>query len=600
MGRLTRVSWILIAATGVGCGGLSRPSSSGPNSPRPLRFEPNLGQAHPAYRHLARARAMNIFIEDSGAVSLDLRGPGHRSLAVIRVSYPGSAARPVAEEQKTDEQPMAAPRVNYFFSRDTARWVTDVPTYPRVNYRDIYPGIDLAYYGGAAGLEHDFIVKPGAAAGQIRMKFEGTIGITSRKPALHQSIDGQKRRVEGRYRSNSDGSVGFEVGAYDPVRELVINPGVISSIDLGRGRQDAIAATATDVSGNTYLTGASFDAQFPISPGAAVEGTQGGSAIVTKLNASGTAVVWSTYLGGMNTDSGSGIAVDAGGNVTVTGRTDSPDFPVTAQASRKGCFLTRLNAAGNALVFSAFDDCRPVAVDGAAASSAAPPPVSIASVTNGASYIGGALSPGEVAVLTGVNIGPATLLTAALADPNTISTSVGDTRILFDGVPAPLIYVSAGQSAAVVPYGVASRSNTSVVVEHRGVRSPAVSVSVVPLRPALFTANSSGRGPCNIGARPAAKGSVVVLYGTGHGQTDPPGIDGRVTRSARIKMTLPVSVEIGGVAAKIEYAGAAPGVVAGVFQMNVQVPLNVAAGDQTVLVRIGGIPTQTGVTVAVR
>jgi uncharacterized protein (TIGR03437 family) len=191
-----------------------------------------------------------------------------------------------------------------------------------------------------------------------------------------------------------------------------------------------------------------------------------------------------------------------------------------------------------------------------------------------------------------------------------VSKLVGQTQILFDDVPAPLVYVSAAQSAAVVPYAVAGKSSTSVVAVFNGMKSAPVSIPVAATVPALFSADSSGRGQgailnqdssYNSAQNPAAKGSVVQLFGTGEGQTVPPGIDGSIASSMFPKPVAPVSVMFGStLIINLPYAGAAPSSLAGLLQVNVTVPADAPSGNVPVMLIIGGVSSQTGLTVAVR
>jgi uncharacterized protein (TIGR03437 family) len=213
--------------------------------------------------------------------------------------------------------------------------------------------------------------------------------------------------------------------------------------------------------------------------------------------------------------------------------------------------------------------------------------------------------------LYGANIGPTELANYQLQADGRIGTQVAGTRVLFDNVAAPILYASSGQTAVIVPYAVHTRTLTSIVVERNGVRSAPLNVTAMPAVPALFTANASGRGPgailnsdnsLNTAANPAAVGSVIVLYGTGEGQTTPGGIDGRPAPAVFQELPrpmLPVSVTIGGVPAEVVYAGAVPYVTAGEFQANVVVPPGLEPGDHEVVVKIGTHSSQPGVTVAV-
>lgn len=230
-------------------------------------------------------------------------------------------------------------------------------------------------------------------------------------------------------------------------------------------------------------------------------------------------------------------------------------------------------------------------------------------MVSAATFSGGAVSPGLLVTVFGSRIGPPTLTTAQLTAQNTLATTLAETRVLFDGVAAPLVYVSAGQVSAVVPYDVAGKTTTAMQIEYRGVRSNSVSLRVTDAAPGLFTANSSGKGQgailnqdgsFNSASNGAQSGSVVVLYGTGEGVTDPAGQNGLIAGTVFPKPRQPVTVRIGGKEAEILYAGAAPGLVAGVFQLNVRIPEELASGPQPVVVQIGTVSSSPDVTVAIQ
>ena len=198
---------------------------------------------------------------------------------------------------------------------------------------------------------------------------------------------------------------------------------------------------------------------------------------------------------------------------------------------------------------------------------------------------------------------------AQLTSSGTVSKFIGGTRILFDGVASPLIYVSADQSAAIAPYFLSNRSSTNVEVEYNGTRSNAVAIPTGPSSPALFSIDSSGSGlaaalnedgSVNTLAKPAKKGAIVILFATGEGQTTPDGVDGQIAASILPKPQLPVTVLIGGKTAEVLYAGAAPGLVAGVMQVNVRVPPNVDSGENAVVLNVGTTSSPQGVTIAVQ
>ncbi len=943
-----------------------------PHQSLPLNFEWNLGQADSRYRLLAHGKGYDVYLSGQ-ETALHIRDAQGRGAGVVRMAL--ANAKPAARLEPLEPR---GGRVNYFRGNDPSGWITDVPTFGRVRHTSAYPGIDIEYYGEEGRLENDFVVEPGADPRAIQLEFRGADRIEVdgegavvlrvknekvvwRKPLVYQRQERGRRRVEARYRLQADGRVGFEVGVYDRAKPLVIDPVITYATYTGRNGPDAGSRMAVDAAGNTYITGGTNGEYFPRTPGAlsTTASSLKGDVVITKLNANGSDLVYSTYIGGGETDLGAGIAVDAAGNVFVAGATNSEDFPVTSGAfqtnPRRGfaspadpgnCFVVKLNAAGNRMLYGTYlggsrlDGCLAVAIDaagnayvtggtestdfpstenafqrvfrlgskdldldafvaklnpdgsglvystflggsgndgglaiavdasgnayvtgyttsylgfpvtggafqtvhggsgGAAAKipigdafviklnpagtglvygtllggnrddlafaiavdkqgsayvtgstlspnfpttdgayqrtykgaggeldwaagdafvarlspagdrlvfstllggsrdergagiaidergnawitgntlsrdlpvstdarqrayggeSAAdsfhtgdaflaqidaagqallystylggagddwgtgvavdstggihvagstssadfpvtagayqtkygtapehflpfgdaflarfgePPRLSIAAVVNAASYVGGAVAPGEIVTVTGVGIGPAALKGTELNTAGRLNSTLAETRILFDGTPAPLVYVRADQSSAIVPYAVAGKAATQVVVEYQGNRSAAVTLPVVAALPALFSANASGRGQgailnqdssYNTAANPAAKGSIVILFGTGEGQTNPAGADGQLASAVFPKPALPVSVTFGGLPAEeVLYAGAAPGQVAGLFQINVRIPAEVASGDVPVVVTVGTAPSQSGLTVAVQ
>jgi uncharacterized protein (TIGR03437 family) len=240
-----------------------------------------------------------------------------------------------------------------------------------------------------------------------------------------------------------------------------------------------------------------------------------------------------------------------------------------------------------------------------------PKPV-ISAIANAASFANGPVAPGENIVIFGAGIGPATLVGLHVTN-GVVDTSVGNTRVLFDGVVSPVIYASATQTSVMVPYGVAGRTSTNVQVEFLGVQSNPIAFTLVQTTPGIYTLNQAGNGPgatlnqdgsVNGPGKPAARGSVVAVYMTGEGQTTPGGADGAVIPidgSGLKKPSLVVTATIGGVSAPVLYAGSAPGIVSGVMQVNVQIPAGAPAGGAVPLVvTVGTTPSQSGVTVAVQ
>jgi uncharacterized protein (TIGR03437 family) len=237
---------------------------------------------------------------------------------------------------------------------------------------------------------------------------------------------------------------------------------------------------------------------------------------------------------------------------------------------------------------------------------AAVPQPLVSAVKNAASYSTGAVSPGENVWIGGTGLGPATLVSATPVN-NVFPTLVGATRVLFDGTAAPIIYASATQTSVMVPYGVAGRTTTNIVVEYSGVQSATLAYNVVAAAPGLYTLNSQGTGQgailnqdgvtVNGVSTPEKRGNVIAIYMTGEGQTIPGGVDGVVippVLSALKHPVLPVTVTVGGVDAPVQYAGSAPSLISGVMQVNVTIPLTVAAGTQPVVVTVGTVESQSG------
>jgi uncharacterized protein (TIGR03437 family) len=172
--------------------------------------------------------------------------------------------------------------------------------------------------------------------------------------------------------------------------------------------------------------------------------------------------------------------------------------------------------------------------------------------------------------------------------------------VLFDGIPAPLLYVRNDQLSAIVPYAITGRADTQVVVEHNGISSRTLTIPVSESAPGLFNVALNENLSRNSASNPAAQGSIVVLYGTGAGQTNPAGIDGEVTGKILPKPVLPVSVTIDGKSAKVLYAGAAGGTVSGVIQLNVRLPDGIHSGRVPVVLRVGSGVSQPGFTLALQ
>lgn len=234
--------------------------------------------------------------------------------------------------------------------------------------------------------------------------------------------------------------------------------------------------------------------------------------------------------------------------------------------------------------------------------------IAISAVTNAASNLPGPAAPGEVVVLYGSGLGPGQLAQFQTGSNGLVGTSLAGARVVFNGTPAPILYASATQVAAVVPYQT-SGPIVKVVAQYLDQISAPITLSVASSAPGLFTLDSSGRGQAaalnadgsgNTAGNPAGVGSFISLFATGEGQTSPAGVDGLPASAPAPQPVLPVTVTIGEQRAEVQYAGGAPGLVAGVMQINVQIPSGIQTGNAVpVMVTVGSASSQTGVTIAV-
>ena len=239
---------------------------------------------------------------------------------------------------------------------------------------------------------------------------------------------------------------------------------------------------------------------------------------------------------------------------------------------------------------------------------AQPAPI-LNTLTSAASGLPGAVSPGQIVTLKGSGLGPATGVGPVLTSAGKVDTTVAFTRVYFDTFLAPILYTSASQINAVVPYELAGRTTVQVLVENQGMRSLALTANVAATAPGIFTSDSTGAGQgailnqdysINSASTPAAQGSVIQIFATGEGQTLPLGDTGSVTGATLALPLAKVSAKVGDQPAEVLYAGSAPGAVAGLFQVNVRVPSGITGNDVKVVIKVGDAESQPGVTVAVR
>ena len=243
---------------------------------------------------------------------------------------------------------------------------------------------------------------------------------------------------------------------------------------------------------------------------------------------------------------------------------------------------------------------------------AAAPVIVPGGIMSAASYSNSSISPGEVVVLYGTGLGVPVLTSTSVDAAGFVATEILNTRVLFDGIPAPLLYASTGIVSAIVPFEV-SGASTRVQVEYGGVRSDGVTVPVTPSTPGIFTLDESGRGPgvifnqdgsINTVVNPAKRGDIVVFYTTGFGQTAPAGTTGQITGTNLpiiVQQPLPITVIFGKTNGLLTYDGPAPAIIAGVSQINVVVPEDAPLGATVPLtVQVGSATSQSGLTVAIR
>jgi hypothetical protein len=357
----------------------------------PLTFEANVGQTDPRVAFVSRGKGYALFLTAGEAVmSLCPRlAPDQKNDrtsepsagAVLRIQLAGANAASKAVGR--DQLPGKA---NYLIGSDPRRWRIDIPTYERVAFPDVYPGVDLVYYGNHRELEYDLILRPGARPQSIALNIRGsesmevdahgdlvlrTAGgiIRQRRPVIYQEIDQHRHEIAGSYVLRGAHEIGFDIAPYDTDRPLVIDPVLVYSTYLG-GRGGESARVAVDPAGNAYLAGSTQSDDFPATAGAFdTRFNAGGDRLgrlydvfVTKLDASGSTLLYSTYLGGGHgADFSSGIAVDAAGRAYLAGETFSDDFPTTPGAFDQtfngdvtNAFVAKLNETGSALIYSTY------------------------------------------------------------------------------------------------------------------------------------------------------------------------------------------------------------------------------------------------------
>jgi photosystem II stability/assembly factor-like uncharacterized protein len=374
----------------------------------PLHFEANCGQAEARFQFVARGRNHTISLGGTEALfeihqPIKARSPRSPTLMGAKAnrentqkeSPPAAIRFSLVCAQDSALRGIAAlpARVNYFLGDDPGQWHRRVPTFSKIEAREVYPGIDLVYYGTGEQLEFDFLLAPNADFSRIALRIDGAESLSldargdlvvrlsrgelrQHKPVAYQNISGQRRDVPAAFRLRDRGTVCFELGAYDHSQPLVIDPVLTYSTYFGGNAGDTPWAVAVDVAGSAYIAGGTFSTRLkePPTPGAiqpayAGGGRAAGDGFVAKLNPTGTAFDYITYLGGRHEDLIVDLALDPAGNAYVTGLTDSTNFPVTAGAFQPknagtndplvnvpftDAFVAKLDPTGSTLMYSTY------------------------------------------------------------------------------------------------------------------------------------------------------------------------------------------------------------------------------------------------------
>jgi uncharacterized repeat protein (TIGR01451 family) len=381
----------------------------------PLSFEVNQGQTDEQVKFLARGEGYTLFLTSQEAV-LALQKSEVGGQRVTRTTLEMKVVGTNAKVRVMGAEELLG-KSNYFIGNDPKEWRTNIPTYAKVRVEDVYPGIDLVYYGNRGQLEYDFVVRPGADPKVIRLGLtgasltkvdaEGDLVVQAdggevcwHKPVMYQLASTGKTQetaeripVDGEFTVNGESEVAFNIGDYDGSKALVIDPVLVYSTYLGGSTSTgpyattSVSAIAVDSSGGAYVAGSTATSDFPTTPYAFQTANHGsGNAFVSKFTADGSAVVYSTYLGGTGGDVANGLAIDGAGDAYVTGTTRSTDFPTVNPLQATGhwntffccastSFVAKLNGTGSGLIYSTYlgsaqgggdvgDVAKGIAVDG--------------------------------------------------------------------------------------------------------------------------------------------------------------------------------------------------------------------------------------------
>jgi len=373
----------------------------------PLMFEPNQGQANldpadPRSKFVARGSGYSLALGSEGAIlqlrsasSSNLGSPNQSSSKLNSSKHRGASVRVESLQMKlagANPNPrltgadLLPGKSNYLLGNDPAKWRRGVPQFARVRYEDVYPGINLIFYGNQGHLEYDFQVAPGADPAQAELEFDGAKqlelkdgdllidgengSVRLQAPRIYQEIAGREHPVEGSFVLRGANRAGFIIGAYDHARELVIDPLLAFSTYFGGSLDEQNTSVALDTSNNIYLTGSTDSVNLPVTPGV-LQGTLHTTApstnvyiakITPPLGSNQPVLDYVTYLGGSGSDYPIGIAVDSSGNAYVAGTTTSTDFPhsqtpyqqAPESPGNQHVFVTELNSAATGLQYSSY------------------------------------------------------------------------------------------------------------------------------------------------------------------------------------------------------------------------------------------------------
>ncbi|MCX6382596.1 MAG: SBBP repeat-containing protein, partial [Armatimonadetes bacterium] len=357
-----------------------------------LTFERNVGQTDKSVQFLSRGSGYTLFIKPNEAVFflkksaapvVDKRSPFQPHLQSIKTT-PTSGTNVQMQLIGANSKAHALPTEpllstsNYLIGNDRTKWHTNVPNYVKVGFSNVYSGVDVVYYGNQGRLEYDFIINPTAKPSAIKLRFAGVKSVKAlsngnlllaigngslqwHAPIAYQNINGKRHYVKADYQLQSKNEFSFRIGNYDNSKPLVIDPKLLYSTYIGGSNEDVANGIAVDKAGSTYITGTTYSVDFPTTVGSfQTTAGNGSNVFVTKFSPDGKSLIYSTFIGGDNNESGSAIVLDSTGNAYITGQTYSSNFPTTPNAfqstpqGRADAFLTQLSPNGQSLAYSTY------------------------------------------------------------------------------------------------------------------------------------------------------------------------------------------------------------------------------------------------------